>query len=221
MSLGDALRWGLTPNGYREWLDRHHRIAAWAGENGLTYNWEDPYNLAALPFAFFRQTRVAKGTFGAVAGSWKGTEIYLADHHCRYRSVDEWDDPFARTIVVVPIPGMVPAFVAQNHVGWRESFPRSWGFQRVKTGDPVFDKEFRVHSTQPDYASWVLHPPSMREWLLSRPRGFTCELHQMNMLLSQELVPVEHLPTLLDFAVGLVPQIHPPVWEWYPRPQPG
>jgi hypothetical protein len=227
MSDEDRRRWGLSTKTYEALIKRANELSTWAQGRNLTYYYDDPWTLHTYPFAFFRLTfksyGVKAGAHNVMVGKRNDVDVYVFD----WMGVEYWsggEDPSPvhgfRTCVMVPLPGSLPATMfVRKKVRWASTkIPKKWGFQEFGSGDPAFDKLFKMYSVHAQLGRWLVNP-HMKEWLVSRGPDFALEINQQNMLLISEVVPLEQMDILLDFATGLINVFPPETWKEYPVPE--
>ena len=201
--------WGLKKADSQKFLDRGHALYAWAQERGMNYYWEDPWGLSAYPFRTF-QDNLQVACCNVLVGNWKGIDVYVFDN--LLKQPDRQDGRYGwalfaeqLTLVMVPFNGAVPWTAVDGKKSLFRNHPSRKS--RVITPAPpaedaAFNDMFRASSVDPNYASGLLND-QVRAWLVSRGPQFAIEFNQTNMLLIQQLTPVEHTEWLFDYAAGL------------------
>jgi hypothetical protein len=209
--------------GSRASRGRRQVLAGFAGQYGMQYSEDDPYNLPAHDFGLLHAGN-RRGCQNVLSGRWQDLPVKEADYW--YGTGNSFSDKGYRrdfSIVIAELAATMPNISVVPYALLGEKQLVTWhagrrGADGIPVGSEDFDRKFKVTASDKEFAARLIDP-AMIQWLVSTGGQFGFEIQGSELLVSCDQLPATGLVPLFDAAdsfTGHVPQL---VWADYSTSQ--
>ena len=202
---------------------RQREMAAVAAANGLSYSFDDPFGLPALPFGLFRRGdgRGADNVMWGPAGESDDGDVAVRAFDYWY--YEEQRDSEGRTsrrykkysCVTAETGAAAWPHLEIDREGMLQRVMDAVGLDDIQFESDEFNRSFEVRCEDARFAS-ALVDPRMMEWLLGTEGRCRFEVHGAWLLVAIERVPPASVPALMNLALTFREKIPAVVRSLYP-----